>query len=393
MSIEPVIEQAQEYMKDRGLAGWLLYDYRGLNPIFWDTVGPISNVTRPCWLWIPADGDPQLLVSFVDQGRFSHLGIETTLFVNRKTMTDHLQKMLEGQSQIAMEYSPNGALPRVSKVDAGTLELVRGLGVDVVTSADVIQYATQRWNEEQLNSHLFAAEKLSQIVQEAFRHIGDSLASGIKEYEVADFINNRFREEGLIVSDGPAVAVNEHASDPHFDPTPENSVTIKPGDWVLIDLWTRLPGEDAMFGDITWTAYVGDEVPAKHQEVFDAVIGSRDAALSALETAFHEGRVLEGWELDQVARDYIIEAGYGDYFNHRLGHSLGREVHSNAVNLDSWETHDTRQVIPGIAITLEPGIYIPEFGVRSEIDVFISEDGPQVTTQVQRDVVRIRAEG
>ena len=165
MSIEPVIEQAQEYMKDRGLAGWLLYDYRGLNPIFWDTVGPISNVTRPCWLWIPADGDPQLLVSFVDQGRFSHLGIETTLFVNRKTMTDHLQKMLEGQSQIAMEYSPNGALPRVSKVDAGTLELVRGLGVDVVTSADVIQYATQRWNEEQLNSHLFAAEKLSQIVQ------------------------------------------------------------------------------------------------------------------------------------------------------------------------------------------------------------------------------------
>lgn len=391
MSIEPVIEQAQEYMKDQDLAGWLLYDYRGLNPIFWDTVGPISNVTRPCWLWIPAEGDPQLLVSFVDQGRFSHLGIETTLFVNRKTMTNHLQKMLEGQSQIAMEYSPNGALPRVSKVDAGTLELVRSMGVDVVTSADVIQYATQRWNEEQLNSHLFAAEKLSQIVQEAFRHIGDSLASGIKEHQVAEFINNRFREEGLIVSDGPAVAVNEHASDPHFDPTPENSVTIKPGDWVLIDLWTRLPGDDAMFGDITWTAYVGDNVPAKHQEVFDAVIGSRDAALSTLETAFREGRVLEGWELDRVARDYIIEAGYGEYFNHRLGHSLGREVHSNAVNLDSWETHDTRQVIPGIAITLEPGIYLPEFGVRSEIDVFISEDGPQVTTQVQRDVVRIRA--
>jgi Xaa-Pro aminopeptidase len=391
MSIESVISQAQEYMTDKKLAGWLLYDYRGLNPIFWDTVGPIANVTRPCWLWIPATGDPQLLISFVDQSRFSHLGIETTLFVNRKTMTENLQKLLDGQSQIAMEYSPNGALPRVSKVDAGTLELVRSMGVDVVTSADVIQYATQRWNDEQLKSHLFAAEKLSEIVQEAFRHIGESLDAGIKEYEVAEFINNRFREEGLIVTDGPAVAVNEHASDPHFDPTPENSVTIKPGDWILIDLWTRLPGDDAMFGDITWTAYVGDDVPAKHQEVFDAVIGSRDAALAALETGFREGRILEGWELDQVARDYIIEAGYGDYFNHRLGHSLGREVHSNAVNLDSWETHDTRQVIPGIAVTLEPGIYIPEFGVRSEIDVFISEDGPQVTTQVQRDVVRIRA--
>jgi Xaa-Pro aminopeptidase len=393
MPIATVIAQAQEYMTDRDLAGWLLYDYRGLNPIFWDTVGPISNVTRPCWLWIPAYGDPQLLVSFVDQNRFAHLGIETTLFVNRKTMTDHLQSILEGQSQIAMEYSPYGELPRVSKIDAGTLELVRSMGVDIVPSADVIQYATQRWNDEQLKSHLFAAEKLSEIVQEAFRHIGDSLASGIKENEVADFINNRFREEGLIVSDGPAVAVNEHASDPHFHPTPENSVTIKPGDWVLIDLWTRLPGENAMYGDITWTAYVGDEVPAKHQEVFDAVIGSRDAALSALETGFREGRVLEGWELDMVARDYIIEAGYGDYFNHRLGHSLGREVHSNAVNLDSWETHDTRQVIPGIAVTLEPGIYIPEFGVRSEIDVFISEDGPQVTTQVQREVVKIRAGG
>jgi Xaa-Pro aminopeptidase len=390
MSIESVISQAQEYMTDKNLAGWLLYDYRGLNPIFWDTVGPIANVTRPCWLWIPAKGEPQLLISFVDQSRFSHLGIETTLFVNRKTMTENLQKLLDGQSQIAMEYSPNGALPRVSKVDAGTLELVKSMGVDVVTSADVIQYATQRWNDEQLKSHLFAAEKLSEIVQEAFRHIGDSLDAGIKEYEVAEFINNRFKEEGLIVSDGPAVAVNEHASDPHFDPTPENSVTIKRGDWILIDLWTRLPGDDAMFGDITWTAYVGDEVPAKHQEVFDAVIGSRDAALSALEVGFQEGRILEGWELDQVARDYIIEAGYGDYFNHRLGHSLGREVHSNAVNLDSWETHDTRQIIPGIAVTLEPGIYIPEFGVRSEIDVFISEDGPQVTTQVQRDVVRIR---
>ena len=169
------------------------------------------------------------------------------------------------------------------------------------------------------------------------------------EYDVKDFINNRFLEEGMIVTDGPAVAVNEHASDPHFDPTPENSVEIKRGDWVLIDLWTRLPGEDDMFGDITWTAYVGSDVPAKQREVFDIVLGSRDAALAEMEKAFGEGRILEGWQLDKVARDYIEEAGYGEYFNHRLGHSLGREVHSNAVNLDSWETHDTRQLIPGIA--------------------------------------------
>ena len=424
MSIQEVIGQAQEYMGEHDINGWLLYDYRGLNPIFADTVGSVGHVTRPVWLWIPASGEPSLLLSFVDQSRFDHLELDTTLFINRRDMIDKLGEIVGMSSgsavmervtgdeptgdhgdmiaelrrelgtrrvRVAMEYTPECALPRVSNVDGGTLELVRSLGVEVVPSADLLQYATQRWNKEQLESHLFAAEKLSVIVQEAFRYIGDSLDAGVTEYDVKKFIRNRFLEEGMIVTDGPAVAVNEHASDPHFDPTPENSVRIKRGDWVLIDLWTRLPGEDDMFGDITWTAYVGDDVPARHREVFDIVIGSRDAALAEMEKAFDEGRILEGWQLDKVARDYINEAGYGDYFNHRLGHSLGREVHSNAVNLDSWETHDTRQLIPGIAVTIEPGIYIPEFGVRSEIDVFISEDGPLVTTQMQRDVVLIEA--
>ena len=423
MAIQDVIEQAQEYMAEHGVNGWLLYDYRGLNPIFADTVGRVGHVTRPVWLWIPASGSPRLLLSFVDQSRFDHLDLDTTLFINRRDMIEKLGEIVGMSSggavlerasgdalagdaaaiaelrrelgtrrvRVAMEYTPEGALPRVSNVDGGTLELVKGLGVEIVPSADLLQYATQRWNAEQFESHVYAAEKLSVIVQEAFRYIGDSIDSGVTEYDVKEFINNRFLDEGMIVTDGPAVAVNEHASDPHFDPTPENSVEIKRGDWVLIDLWTRLPGEDDMFGDITWTAYVGSEVPAKQREVFDIVLGSRDAALAEMENAFKEGRVLEGWELDKVARDYIEEAGYGEYFNHRLGHSLGREVHSNAVNLDSWETHDTRQLIPGIAVTIEPGIYIPEFGVRSEIDVFMSEDGPQVTTQMQRDVVLIEA--
>ena len=391
MSIQQTIEQAQEYMREREINGWLLYDYRGLNPIFADTVGVVGHVTRPVWLWIPADGRPRLLLSFVDQSRFDHMDLDTSLFINRRDMIDKLGNELGVSGRVAMEYTPEGALPRVSNVDGGTLELVKRLGVEIVPSADLLQYATQRWNEEQLGSHLFAAERLSVIVQEAFRYIGDRIDSGVTEYDVKEFINNRFLEEGMIVTDGPAVAVNEHASDPHFDPTPENSVEIKRGDWVLIDLWTRLPGEDDMFGDITWTAYVGSDVPAKQREVFDIVLGSRDAALAEMEKAFGEGRILEGWQLDKVARDYIEEAGYGEYFNHRLGHSLGREVHSNAVNLDSWETHDTRQLIPGIAVTIEPGIYIPEFGVRSEIDVFMSEDGPQVTTQMQRDVVLIEA--
>ena len=389
MSIEGVIARAQEYLIDQGMVGWLVYDYRGMNPIFQDTLGPIAHVTRPCWLWVPARGDPRLLVSYVDQGRFSQMGLPTTLFVSRKDMTERLAALLADSGRIAMEYVPGGALPRASTVDAGTLEMVRELGVDVVPSSDLLQYATQRWNDRQLRSHLTAAEKLGRIVQDAFGYIGDTLSSGPTEHGVAEYIRRRFAEEGLVAPDGPVVAVNEHASDPHFEPTPQACSAIKSGDWVLIDLWARLPEEDAMFGDITWTAYVGRAVPELHQRVFDTVIGARDVALAWMEDAFKNGRTPQGWEVDKAARDFIDDAGYGEYFNHRLGHSLGREVHSNAVNLDGWETHDTRPVIPGVAVTIEPGIYLPEFGVRSEIDVYISEDGPRVTTTVQRSVVLI----
>ncbi len=391
MDIEGVVQRAQEYLKAQGIGGWLLYDYRGMNPIFWDTVGHIPNVTRPCWLWIPSQRESRLLVSYVDQGRFAHLGLATTLFVSRQDMTQRLEEMLRDARRIAMEYSPQGELPRVSKVDAGTLELLAGLGVEVVSSADTLQFAAQRWSEADLTSHMAAAGKLDAIVHQAFQYIATAMPSGPTESEVADLIRRRFEEEGLQKTDGPVVAVNEHSSDPHFEPAPETSRAIEPGDWVLIDLWARTSGDDAMYADITWTAYVGERVPAQHQRVFDAVIGARDAALAALDDAFASGRVLQGWELDSVARDQIARAGYGPYFNHRLGHSLGREVHGNAVNLDGWETHDTRQVIPGVAVTIEPGIYLREFGVRSEIDVYISASGPQVTTEVQRSVVLIQS--
>ncbi len=389
-SLQSVVAHAQEYLRAQAISGWLLYDYREMNPIFWDTVGNIANVTRPCWLWIAADAPPRLLVSYVDQGRFGHLGIETTLFVSRQDMTAKLGAMLGSAQRIAMEYSPQGALPRVSRIDAGTLELVRSFGVEVVSSADLLQHATQRWNETQLRSHLTAASALGNIVLQAFQRIGDTIYESPTEFDIAEFIRQRFLQEGMIVTDGPIVAANAHAADPHFEPTEEAASVIRRGDWVLIDLWTREPHEDAMFADITWTAYVGNSVPPRHRQVFDAVIGGRDAAVDFLERAYRDGVQLEGRQLDAAARDYITEAGFGEYFNHRLGHSLGREVHSNAVNLDGWETHDTRKLIPGIAVTIEPGIYLPgEFGVRSEIDVFISESGPVLTTQVQRDVVLI----
>ncbi len=383
------IRQAQEHLRDNGVSGWLLYDYRGMNPIFWETIGPIANVTRPCWLWVPARGEPRLLVGFVDQGRFQHLGIETALWSSRSEMVEALGDVLSQADTVAMEYSPEEALPRVSRVDGGTVELVRSLRVEVVSSGDVVQYATQRWSDDELASHRRAAEALSSIVREAFEYVGLHLSSGVTEYDVAEFIRERFRDEGLESPDGPVVAVNDHSADPHYDPGPESSA-ITPGHWLLIDLWAREPAADAMYADITWTAYVGDTVPKENQRVFDAVLGARDAALDEIETAFTGTRQLRGWEVDKVARDFIADAGYGDYFGHRLGHSLGREVHGNAVNLDSWETYDTRSLLAGLAVTIEPGIYLPgKFGVRSEIDVYISEEGPEVTTDVQREVVLI----
>ena len=388
MTIESVVSSAQEHLRTEGVDGWLVYDYRGMNPVFRDAVGDIANLTRPCWFWIPASGEPRLLLSYVDRGRFDHLGIDSTAFVSRREMVDRLRETLGGARRVAMEYSPNGGLPRMSRVDGGILELVRGLGVEVVPSADTVQYATQRWSEQQLTSHLEAAEKLGAIVQDAFRYVGQNLGS-VTEHDVAEFIRSRFLESGLEVTDGPVVAVNEHSSDPHFEPTADNAAAIRRGDWLLIDLWSRLDGGDTMFADITWTAYVGDRVPQAHQRVFDAVVGARDAAVAAMASAFEAGVELQGWEVDAVARDYIAQAGFGGYFNHRLGHSIGREVHGNAVNLDGWETHDTRRLVPGICVSVEPGIYLPEFGVRSEIDVYVAEDGPRVTTDVQRAVVLI----
>ena len=387
--MERVTTAAQEYLRGHDIGGWLLYDYRGMNPVFWETVGPIANVTRPCWLWIPADGQPSLLVAHVDQGRFNHLGLNTVLFNGRANMISELKGIVGNQNQIAMEYSPNCSLPRISRVDAGTLDLVRGLGIKIISSADIVQYATQRWTEKQLASHKIAAKKLSRIVQEAFDYIGNRIAKDVTEFEVAELIKSRFQDEGLVVTDGPVVAVNEHSSDPHFNPTEKSAVRIKPGDWILIDLWGRLPGVDTMFADITWTAFGGNKIPRKQQEVFDTVIGARDSALEKIQIMMSNSHYPQVWEIDKIARDYIEASGFGTYFTHRLGHSLGREVHGNAVNLDSWETHDTRKIIPGIGLTIEPGIYLPDFGVRSEIDVYISEKSPVVTTSIQRDIVTI----
>jgi len=420
-----IFPAAQAFLRQEDLPGWLIYDYRHSNPIFWQAVTPSGHVTRPCFLYVPADGHPRLLVHHVDAGKFAYTGIPLQVFHGREDMIGLLGQVLSGTTRVAMEYSPQNLLPRVSRVDAGTVELVRSLGVEVVSSADLMQYATQRWSPQQLEDHCNSAAKLGEIVNQAFQYIGVQLADGPTEYQVAEFIRRRFRQEGLETPDGPIVATNAHSSDPHYEPVEQGSSVIRPGDWLLIDLWARsvnpaasklatedLPssplieadphtsptskgglegGQSSVFADITWVAYVGDAVPPMHQDIFDIVTAARDSVLAYLEDSHRAGFEVQGWQADAVARQYISAKGYGEYFTHRLGHSIGNEVHGEAVNLDGWETMDTRRIIPGIGFSIEPGIYLPEFGVRSEIDAYMSESGPYATSPVQREVVLIRS--
>ena len=390
-----MLDDAREYLQAEDLPGWLIYDYLGCNPVLAQVAQPSGHVTRPVFLFVPAIGAPRLLTHHVDAGKFADAGegtdLEQVVYSSRVTLESALQSTLSGSGRVAMEYSPRNGLPRVSRVDAGTVELVQSMGAEVVSSADLMQYATQRWSPDQLAGHKRTAEKLARIVNEAFARIGQRLADSPTEFEIAEFIRARFREEGLVTADGPIVSTNAHCSDPHYEPAAEGSSVITPGDWVLIDLWAREDTPGSVYADITWTAYVGDNPSERHRQIFDIVLGARDAALAFLQDSFSRGDSIQGWQADDVARSYISDHGFGDYFTHRLGHSIYHTVHGEGVNLDNFETHDTRRVIPGIGFSIEPGIYLPEFGVRSEIDAYMSENGPYASSPVQREIVLITA--
>ena len=390
---------ASAFMRANGIDGWLTRDYRYTNPIFWQAFGrDIANVTRPVWLLIPANAEPQLLAHDVDTGRFVGSDVSITAYSNRTSMIDGLAQLLaltgSPGPKIAMEYSEMYQLPRVSRVDAGTIELVRSLGAEIVSSGDLIQHATERWTTFQLETHRFAVERLTRIVKEAFNFAGENVRWALTEHDIAEHIRGRFDRLGLEYDDGPVVAFNQHSSDPHYEPKPGSSSVIRRNGWLLIDLWGRQKlelgsPERAISADITWVAKLGD-TPGEHQlQVFDAVKSARDTAFELLSSETEAGNTVEGWQLDAAARKVIHDAGFGKYFVHRLGHSLGHEVHSNGVNLDDWETHDTRSIIPGIGVTIEPGIYLPEFGVRLEMDVYMGPSGPEITGERQDEIYRI----
>src|SRR6185437_5818832 len=289
--------------------------------------------------------------------------------------------------------SPNNAVPYVSRVDAGTVELVKSCGVTVVSSANLVSNFESRLSEQQFKSHWQATENLRKIVFEAFDEIASAIAANrkINEYQLQQFIWQRFSHYGMVSNSPPIVAVNEHSGRPHYQPTEHEHAEIKRGDFVLLDIWAKLKEPaDAVYGDITWTGFVGDSVPEKYKRVFDIVSGARDAAVSYIRQAISQREPIQGWQVDDVTRNFINERGHGKDFIHRTGHSIGTEVHGNGANIDNLETQDRRSLIANTCFSIEPGVYLDEFGVRSEIDVYITDNEVIIGGQpIQTEVIPI----
>ncbi len=388
------IARIQTELSKAGIDGWLFFDFHNRDPISYRILGlEFGKFTSRRWFYlVPKSGQPVKLVSAVEAGKLDALPGEKRVYRSWRELLDHLRGMLDGLSTVAMQYSPRGDVPYVSIVDAGTVELVRAAGVEVVSSAPLVQVFEAVLTPEQLESHVKAGEKIHRIKDEAFALVSQKVRGGhvITPYDVQQFIVRRFEEEGLTCQgEYPIVGTNEQPADPHFEPTPENARPIKLGDTLLVDLWAKLKEPNAVFYDITWCAFVGENPPAKYSEIFRLACQARDAALALVQERFAQGQPLAGYEVDDAARQVIEKAGYGPYFVHRTGHNIGTEVHGNGANLDNLETRDNRLLVPGLCFSIEPGIYLPgEMAVRTEINVFITHDGkPQVYGPIQKELV------
>ena len=386
------LQKIQDHMRAEGIGTWLVYDFRGSNPVFWQLLLERRQTTRRVFLVIPATGVPRLIGSMVEPEALAGLGVDIILYASWVQMETLLRDAVAGHARVAMEYSPGGALPIMSWVDGGTLELVRSLGPEVVSSADLCQVALAVWSAQALTSHRDACRQVAEVKDAAFEYIRYGLANhtAVSEFGVQEFISAQLARRGLDMDHPAIVGVNQNSGNPHYSPSEKESVTIQHGDWVLIDLWARHPGEQHVFGDITWVGFAGSRVPETQAAVFTVVREARDRVVERLVQAWRGGEELQGWQLDRVARDVIEGHGYGEQYVHRTGHSLGPgpNVHALGVNLDDLETHDERQILPGTGFSVEPGVYLPEFGVRLEINMYVNpETGPEVTTPVQDEVV------
>lgn len=387
------IAEIQAALRAQRLDGWLFFDHHGRDPIAYRVLRfePSRMVTRRWYYFIPAEGDPVGLAHRIEPEMLSALPGEIVYYAGWKEQTAALARILEGRQRIAMQYSPNCAVPYVSNVDAGTVELVRAAGVEVVSSADLVQLFEARWSDDAYRSHKEAGILVDEVRRAAFEKAASALASGarVTEMEIHDFILDSFRAKGLFTDHGPIVAVNANASNPHYEPAAERYSEIRRGDLLLIDLWAKLDQAGSVYYDITWTGYCGATPPDQMLNVFNVVSGARDAAVSLVKSAAAAGRELAGFEVDDAARNHIRAAGFGEYFFHRTGHSIGEEVHGNGANMDNYETHDERRVLERTCFSVEPGVYLPEFGIRSEVNVYRGEAAAEVTGEIQTGLLRL----
>jgi Xaa-Pro aminopeptidase len=386
------LDAIQAALREAGHDGWLFYDHHHRDPIGESILGldPKAHITRRWYYFIPAAGEPRKLVHRIEQGRLDTLPGSKGLYSSWQELAAGLQAMLGGTRRIAMQYSPNNAIMYVSMADAGTVEFVRGLGKEIVSSADLVSVFEAVLTAEQVASHTVAQRAIDELLAEGWKHMGERLRAGTyTEFDHKQWLSEAMRRAGLVWQDGPNVSVNAHCSDSHYDPTAEHSAAIREGDFVLIDIWARTDTATSVYYDITWTGVVGREPSEREQLVFSTVTAARDAAILAVESAFAEGRAICGYEADDAARAVIAKAGFGEWFTHRTGHNIAHEIHGPGAHLDNLETHDVRHLLPHTCFSVEPGIYLPEFGVRSEIDMMTSADRAWVTGRVQRELVRI----
>jgi Xaa-Pro aminopeptidase len=385
------LAQIQEEIRNQGLDGWLFFDHHVRDPLAYRVLGFTAprTPTRRWYYFIPAQGEPSGLVHRIESGMLDSLPGEKSRYASWSEQVAGLRKLLAGRRRVAMQYSPLCAIPYVSMVDAGTVELVRQAGAEVVSSAELIQAFEARWTPEQLESHLEAGRRVDRARADAFALIRERTRNGLvlQEIEVKQFVLDSFAKAGLFTDHGPIVGVNANASNPHYEPTGSMTSPIRGGDFVLLDMWAKLDRPGSVYYDITWTGYCGDTPTEEMQKVFAVVTGARDAAIKRVQDAAAAGHPLRGFEVDDVARGFIDSRGFGDFFVHRTGHSIGQEVHGNGANMDNLETHDERRLLPWSCFSIEPGVYLPEFGVRSEVNMFVGEGEARVTGEVQRELV------
>ncbi len=403
------IAEIQNALREARLDGWLFYDFRGSDPLAYRILklGSTGITTRRWFYYIPAKGEPIKIVHTIERGKLDALPGQKMIYREWQQLYSHLREAIIVRNpqtkitrslprrRIAMQYSPENAIPYISRVDAGTIEMIRSFSLEPVTSADLVQRFEAVWTDEQRQMHIEAADKIHTIIMQSFAEIARRIRADepTNEYDIQQFMEKRFAEEGITNdNDPPIVAVNANAANPHYQPSREVHAPIKRGDFVLFDVWGKLKKPGAVYADQTWTGYVGESVPQEYVRIFNIVREARDAAVTFIQTNLRAGKPITGAEVDDVSRGVIKRAGYGAEFLHRTGHSIGEEVHGNGVNIDNLETKDTRRIIPRTCFSIEPGIYLEgKFGVRSEIDVYIASEREAVVTgqPIQTELVAI----